>query len=158
MSVVDVLTPEQRKFNMRRIKGQDTRLELMVRRELHARGFRFRLHRKDLPGSPDLVFPKYRVCLFVNGCFWHGHDCNKFKLPTTRREFWENKITGNRERDRRVIALLNEENWRVLTVWECAIRGAERLPMEDVIHNCITFMQFETSRLASEIRSNPQAQ
>ena len=118
--MVDVLTPEQRRLNMSRIRGKDTKPELMLRHGLHARGLRYRLHRKDLPGRPDMVFPRYRAAILVHGCFWHGHDCPLFKLPATRREFWAAKIEGNQARDARDIAGLAAAGWRVLVVWECA--------------------------------------
>lgn len=90
--MADVLTPEQRRLNMSRIRGRDTKPELLLRRGLHARGLRFRLHRKDLPGCPDLVFPRFRVTVFVHGCFWHGHECPMFKWPGTRTDFWRRKM------------------------------------------------------------------
>src|SRR5262245_20506194 len=93
--MADVLTPEQRRLNMSRIRGADTKPERLVRSALHARGFRFRLHRRDLPGKPDLALPRYRAVILVHGCFWHGHKCSLFQLPETRREFWEAKIRGN---------------------------------------------------------------
>ena len=92
--MVDVLTPEQRRLNMSRIRGKDTKPELLLRHGLHARGLRYRLHRKDLPGRPDMVFPRYRAAILVHGCFWHGHDCPLFKLPATRREFWAGQDRG----------------------------------------------------------------
>src|ERR1700719_1649815 len=97
----DVLTPEQRRLNMSRIRGRDTKPELLLRRGLHAAGLRFRLHTERLPGRPGLVFPRYRAAILVHGCFWHGHDCPLFKLPATRSEFWASKIAGNRTRDNR---------------------------------------------------------
>jgi DNA mismatch endonuclease, patch repair protein len=121
--MTDVLTPEQRRFNMSRIRGRDTAPELLVRSGLHARGFRFRLHEKRLPGHPDLVFPRYRTVLFVHGCFWHAHGCRFSKLPRTRESFWKQKIGRNADRDRQVINTLMDEGWRVLVIWECALRG-----------------------------------
>ncbi len=106
------------------IKGKNTKPELIIRKSLHAKGFRFRLHVRDLPGKPDLVFPKYGAVLFVNGCFWHGHGCKYFKVPGTRTEFWLEKIGSNKERDERSTALLITAGWRVATVWECAVRSA----------------------------------
>ncbi|WP_080439938.1 very short patch repair endonuclease [Burkholderia ubonensis] len=138
--MIDVLTPEQRRFNMSRIGGRHTRPELLLRQGLHARGLRFRLHGRDLPGCPDLVFPKYGVCLFVNGCFWHGHGCTLFKMPKTRAEFWENKIAGNRQRDARATATLLDLGWRVLVVWECAIRGRYRIGIDEVLDICERFL------------------
>lgn len=110
------------------IRGRDTKPEFIVRRGLHARGFRFRLHDRRLPGSPDLVLPRYRAVIFVHGCFWHGHDCYLFRLPGTRREFWQAKIEGNVLRDARTEAALLATGWRVMSVWECAFRGRDRLP------------------------------
>jgi DNA mismatch endonuclease (patch repair protein) len=105
------------------IRGRDTRPEKLIRSELHRRGFRFRLHSKRIPGRPDLVLPKYRAVVFVHGCFWHGHDCPLFRLPGTRRAFWEEKINRNRARDGEVKRAVLAAGWRHLTVWECAIRG-----------------------------------
>ncbi|WP_236629793.1 very short patch repair endonuclease [Pseudohaliea rubra] len=118
---------------MSRIRGRDTRPELLVRKGLHALGFRYRLHDKRLPGRPDLVFPRFGAVILVNGCFWHGHDCHLFRLPATRRGFWQQKIESNRVRDARNLRLLEDAGWRVLVVWECALKGKERLPVELVI-------------------------
>ena len=101
------------------IKGKNTRPEMLVRRGLHAMGFRFLLHDKRLPGKPDLVFPKYRAAIFVHGCFWHGHDCPAFKWPKTREAFWRAKILNNIARDQRHNALLRQSGWNVIVVWEC---------------------------------------
>lgn len=120
---MDNVEAKVRSRMMSSIRGKDTKPELIVRRYLHASGFRFRLHRKDLPGRPDLILPKWRVALFVHGCFWHGHrNCRYFRFPRTRPEFWEVKIQGNRERDTRAERLLSEQGWRVLRIWECALR------------------------------------
>ena len=126
---------------MSRIRGANTRPELLLRRGLHARGLRFRLHRKDLPGKPDLVFPKRRAVILVHGCFWHGHGCPMFKLPATRAEFWRSKIAGNQERDRNAIAALRAGGWRILVVWECSLRGPARRPADEVIGICGDFLQ-----------------
>ena len=104
------------------IRSKNTRPELVVRSFLHRKGFRFRLHRKDLPGTPDLVLPKYRTVIFVHGCFWHGHDCRYFRLPKTRTDFWDEKISGNRARDAKNRELLLHSGWNVLEVYECEIR------------------------------------
>ncbi len=135
---------------MSRIRGRDTKPELLLRRGLHARGLRFRLNRKDLPGRPDLVFPRYRAVIFVHGCFWHNHDCPMFKWPATRVEFWRKKIQGNRERDSAVLATLAKENWRVLIIWECALRGPRRRPLENIIQEVIGW--FEGSDRAGVIQ------
>lgn len=131
--MADVLTPEQRRLNMSHIRGKDTKPELILRHGLHARGLRYRLHRKDLPGCPDMVFPRYRAVILVHGCFWHGHDCPMFKLPATRREFWAAKIAGTRARDERAMAALSAAGWRVLVVWECALKGPARHPAGSII-------------------------
>lgn len=108
---------------MSSIKGKNTVPEVLVRRFLHARGFRFRLHRRDLPGRPDLVLPRRRVAVLIHGCFWHGHSgCRYFRLPGTRTEFWSAKIAANVGRDARTERALAELGWRVFLVWECAIR------------------------------------
>lgn len=121
--MVDSLTPEQRSAQMSRIRGTNTKLEVLVRRALHARGFRYRLGGAGLPGRPDIVLPKYGTVVFVHGCFWHGHSCPLYRLPKTRPEFWADKIGKNRSRDERVVAELESAGWRVLTVWECSLRG-----------------------------------
>lgn len=131
--MADVLTPEQRHLNMSRIRGRNTKPELILRRGLHRRGLRFRLHRKDLPGRPDMVFPQYRGAVLVHGCFWHGHDCPMFRMPATRQEFWAEKIAGNQARDMRAITGLSATGWRVLVVWECALRGPARRPLDSVL-------------------------
>ncbi|MCG9084115.1 very short patch repair endonuclease [Laribacter hongkongensis] len=121
--MTDIVDPATRSRMMSGIRGKDTRPEMLVRKALHARGFRFRLHVKDLPGRPDIVLPKFRAVIFVHGCFWHGHDCRYFKVPQTRTGFWLDKIGKNQERDRRQLEKLGQQGWRVLVVWECAIRG-----------------------------------
>lgn len=115
------------------IKGRNTKPEMIVRRGLHALGFRFRLHRRDLPGNPDVVLPRYRAAVFVHGCFWHGHDCALFKWPKTEEAFWREKITGNRERDTAVRVELRSRGWRVLDIWECSIRGRGKLGIEGML-------------------------
>lgn len=137
---MDVLTPEQRRLNMSRIKGKNTRPELLLRRGLHAKGLRFRIHVSDLPGKPDLVFAKYRAALLVNGCFWHGHNCQLFKIPATNSDAWAEKIAANHARDLKAVASLKLRNWRVLTVWECCLRGTGRLPLSEVIDYCASFV------------------
>lgn len=117
---------------MAAVSGKNTKPELLIRKALHRRGFRYRLHDRSLPGKPDLVLPKYKAVIFVNGCFWHHHDCHLFKWPSTRKEFWREKIEGNRARDIEAVKRLRSTGWRVLTVWECALKGKTRLP-EDVL-------------------------
>lgn len=120
----DNLTKEQRKKAMSSVRQQDTKPEKLVRSFLHRLGFRFRKNVSSLAGKPDVVLPKYRTVIFVNGCFWHGHkDCKKAVLPTTRREFWEQKISSNVSRDARNIELLQQEGWRVITIWQCQLKN-----------------------------------
>jgi len=122
--MADVLTPEQRRRCMAAIRGKDTKPEKIVRSLAHRMGYRFRLHRKDLPGRPDLVFPCRRKVIFVHGCFWHQHPgCRFASRPATRPEFWAKKLSGNRARDRRVQAELRRQGWKVLVVWECQTRN-----------------------------------
>lgn len=115
------------------IRGKDTKPEMIVRKGLHAAGFRYRLHVKDIPGKPDLVFPGRRAVVFVNGCFWHGHDCRFFRMPSTRQEFWSEKIEANKVRDREVSDRLAREGWRQLVIWECALRGVPESQTAGVI-------------------------
>ena len=119
VDVVDIVT---RSRMMAGIKGKNTKPEKLVRSLLHRQGFRFRLNVRDLPGKPDIVLPRYRAVIFVNGCFWHGHDCVRFKWPKTRTEFWRKKIEDNRANDQKVTQTLLAEGWRVGVVWECSIR------------------------------------
>jgi len=114
------------------IRGKNTKPELLIRKGLHARGFRYRLH-CDLPGKPDICLPKHRAVIFVHGCFWHGHDCHLFKWPGTRPEFWRAKIARNREVDAAAEAAVLAAGWRVATVWECALKGKERLTVEHIV-------------------------
>lgn len=125
--MVDVVDKVTRSRMMSGIKGKNTKPELLVRKALHARGFRYRLHDGALAGKPDLVFPKYQAVVFIHGCYWHGHDCHLFRLPATNTEFWSGKIAGNRLRDEENVRLLTGSGWRVLAVWECALRGKARV-------------------------------
>lgn len=138
--MVDVLTVDQRRLNMSRIRGRDTKPEMLIRQGLHGRGLRYRLQDRGLPGRPDLVFSKAKVAIFVHGCFWHGHTCPMFKLPSTRADFWAAKIDANRARDARVKTALMDLDWRVLTVWECSLKGPARWPVEGVLDCCNAFL------------------
>ena len=119
--MADTLSPEDRSERMSRIRGTDTGPEWLVRRHLHAAGFRFRLHAKELPGRPDLVLPKHGLVVFVHGCFWHGHWCQRGRIPGTRAAFWAQKFEANKRRDAKNVRALRRAGWRVLTVWECSI-------------------------------------
>ena len=122
--MADNHTPEVRSYIMSQIRSKDTKPELIVRSYLHCSGFRFRLHRKDLPGRPDIVLPRYRVLIMVHGCFWHAHQdpkCNVFKWPTSRQDWWRTKLTRNRERDESRQHELQELGWKVIVIWECQL-------------------------------------
>lgn len=136
------------------IRGTNTRPELLVRKGLHARGFRYRLHDRHLPGRPDLVFPRYRAVIFVHGCFWHGHDCHLFKWPSTRREFWRRKIEGNREVDALAVKRLRDGDWRVGVVWECALKGKTRLPGDVSTARCANWLCSDRRSLV--VRGSPE--
>jgi DNA mismatch endonuclease (patch repair protein) len=125
------------------IKGKNTRPEMILRKGLHALGWRYRLHGRGIPGKPDLVFAGRRALIFANGCFWHGHDCHLFKWPKTRSEFWREKIAGNVARDLRVREQLLTDGWRIAEVWECTLKGRERLPLDEVLTACDGFLRGE---------------
>jgi DNA mismatch endonuclease, patch repair protein len=131
--MVDVVSPKTRSQMMSGIRGKNTKPEVKIRKALYRKGFRYRLHVKSLPGKPDLVFPKYNAVIQINGCFWHGHNCHLFKWPSTRPEFWRNKILSNTERDIKIVFELERLGWRVLTIWECAVKGRYRKPFETLI-------------------------
>ena len=125
--MADNLDPLARSTLMGKIGAKDTTPELIVRRGLHAAGLRYRLHASDLPGKPDLVFSRHRAVIFVHGCFWHGHDCPAFRMPSTRKEFWVDKIARNRERDQTNLRSLATLDWRVGVVWECSVRRVSQV-------------------------------
>lgn len=146
----DVVDKVTRSRMMSGIKGKDTKPELQIRHALHKRGFRYRLHVKGIPGKPDLVFPKYKALLQVHGCFWHKHECHMFKWPKSRTEFWKEKINANAVRDRQIDLRLAELDWRVLTVWECALRGKTRRAHDDLMNEIEAWL-----RLGEPSRSIP---
>ena len=134
--MIDIVSKEQRSRNMSRIRGRDTRPELVVRRIAHRMGFRFRLYRKDLPGTPDLIFPKHRLAVFVHGCYWHRHNGCRFAYsPKSRVEFWTKKFEQNVERDSRNQTALRDLGWRVLVIWECETRDYGIV--EDRLRKCL---------------------
>lgn len=123
--MADIMTPQQRHDCMAAVKGKDTKPEMLVRRFLHAAGFRYGLHNRRLPGTPDIVLRKHKTVIFVNGCFWHGHEgCKYAHLPQTNAEFWRAKIERNRARDARDTATLRSQGWRVIVIWECELKTA----------------------------------
>lgn len=148
--MADVVAPAVRSRMMSGIKGTNTRPELLLRKGLHAKGLRFRLHDKRLPGKPDLVFPSRRAVLFAHGCFWHVHDCHLFKWPATRAEFWKEKLTGNVVRDQRDLDALHDLGWRAGIVWECALKGRTRLSEEVVIARCAAWLRSDEEHLEVE--------
>lgn len=143
--------PSARRRNMAAIRGADTRPEMQVRRAAHALGYRFRLHVKDLPGRPDLVFPGRRKVIFVHGCFWHRHGCRNSVLPRARREWWEAKLDGNVQRDRRNREALEVASWSVLVLWECELRDPESL--KTILRDFLGPSPRTTAVLASEVSS-----
>lgn len=139
---------------MSAIRGKNTKPELMVRRHLHRCGFRYRLHRRDLPGSPDVVLPKWKAAVFVHGCFWHGHQkCRYFRVPATRTDFWKTKIRGNAKRDARAEAALRQSGWRVIVVWECALRDDADNALRELVQHIQS--NSVTAQIMSEASQRP---
>lgn len=132
---------------MAAIRATDTRPELLIRKALHARGFRYRLHVKGIPGRPDMVLPKYRAAIFVHGCFWHGHGCSLFRWPKTREEFWRTKIRSNVDRDATMQARLSDAGWRIATIWECSVKGRNRRPLTEVIDSLASWLSSDEKEL-----------
>ncbi len=139
--MTDIVSPEKRSKMMAGIKGKDTKPEMILRRGLHGLGFRYRLHDRNLPGKPDMVFPRYKAVIFAHGCFWHGHSCHLFKWPSSNEEFWHIKIERNMELDKQNIIRLQEMGWRTGTVWECALKGKYKINREEVIELCAQWLQ-----------------
>lgn len=125
--MADTVSPETRSKIMAKIKGSNTTPEVIVRRLLHKKGFRYRLHRKDLPGSPDLVLSKYRAVVFVDGCLWHGHNCKTWHRPKSNTAYWRKKIAANKERDQKQTDELRRRGWNVIRVWECQTKDEETM-------------------------------
>lgn len=124
---MDVLTKKERSKRMSLIRSKDTKPELLVRHLIHSLGYRYRLHRKDLPGRPDMVFPARKKIIFVHGCFWHGHECKVGHIPKSRLDYWVQKITRNNERDRSTLRRLRRMHWKCLVLWECQLHEVERI-------------------------------
>ena len=124
--MADVHNPAQRSYNMSRIRSTGTKPEMLVRQYLHAKGFRYKLHDKNLPGKPDLVLPKYCTVIFIHGCFWHGHsNCKYYKVPQTRTNWWLQKIGTNQTNDAKAILALQQQGWKIIIVWECDLKPAK---------------------------------
>ena len=121
--MADVHNKEQRSYNMSRIRSAHTKPEMLVRKFLHAKGYRYKLHDKTLPGKPDLVLPKYKTVIFIHGCFWHGNEhCKYYVVPKTKTEWWLNKINGNIANDAKAAVALQQAGWKIITVWECELK------------------------------------
>lgn len=136
---MDVHSPAVRSRNMSRIRSKNTKPEISVRMGLHAKGLRYSLNNNQLPGKPDVVFRRFNVVLFVNGCFWHGHEgCDKFRIPKTRREWWMSKINKTKSRDKKAICELRSKGWRTLTVWECQLNKTNRSDTIETLFRLIT--------------------
>jgi len=132
--MVDVLTKKQRSYNMSRIHCKNTSPEMIVRSIVHRLGYRYSLHRSDLPGKPDLVLVKHKKIIFVHGCYWHRHNCRFGRvMPSTRRKFWQRKLDGNRGRDKKNISALKKLGWKVLVVWECQLKNQKKITNK-IIH------------------------
>ena len=129
---MDTVDQQTRSRIMSSVGQRDTGAEVVLRRALHREGLRYRLHDRSLPGSPDIVFARFRAVVFVNGCYWHSHGCYRTTVPKSRREFWTGKFEANRERDAKNVRMLLEQGWRVLTVWECALRGKAASPPSNI--------------------------
>lgn len=145
--MADVVSKEKRSLMMSGIKGKDTKPELLVRKGLHKLGFRYKLHSRKLPGKPDLAFSKYNAVIFVNGCFWHMHECHLFKKPSSRVDFWTKKLNRNIELDTKALTELKERNIRVCLIWECALKGKHRLELASVLQSCSDWLESENSYL-----------
>lgn len=148
--MVDVVSKAVRSRMMAGIRGKNTKPELIIRHGVFSQGLRFRLHVGGLPGRPDLVFPRYKAVIFVHGCFWHGHDCGSFRNPATNAKFWKEKIYGNRKRDLRHVSALLSDGWRVMTIWECALRGKKTRTSERVVGRIVRWLESRSKK--AEIR------
>lgn len=144
--MTDVLSPTQRSYCMSRIRGKNTKPERLIREGLFALGFRYRLHQRNLPGCPDLVLSKYRAVIFVHGCLWHGHECELFHWPRTNPFFWRKKITRNCRNDGCNLAKLKSAGWRTLVVWECALRGKNRMNGQRLIRRVANWVLSQKGR------------
>lgn len=134
------------------IKGKNTKPEILVRHKLFALGFRYRLHNRNLPGKPDLVFQKFKTVIFINGCFWHGHDCYLFKMPSTNCDFWKIKIDTNKSNDLKNRELLLASGWRIVTIWECATKGKLKLDFNTLIESVSEFLKNDSGASSCEFK------
>jgi len=138
---VDIKSKSERSKNMSAIRSKNTKPEQKIRKALFAKGFRYRLNVSSIPGTPDIVLPKYKTVIFVHGCFWHGHkNCYLFKIPSTNRDFWKNKIEANYKRDREIMRKLSGSKWRILIIWECSLKGKYKLNFDELMEKVILFL------------------
>lgn len=145
--MVDTVDIQTRSRTMAAIKGKNTKPEILLRKAIHARGYRYRLHVINLPGKPDMVFPKYVAVIFMHGCFWHGHDCHIFKMPKSNVDFWKSKISRNKERDIEVEKKLISMGWRVGVIWECALQGKTRINFDDLLELIEAWLHSKDNKL-----------
>jgi DNA mismatch endonuclease (patch repair protein) len=145
--VADVVDRATRSRMMAGIRRRNTRIEIAIRKAMHARGFRFRVDDRRLPGRPDMVLPKWHAVVLIHGCFWHAHDCGLCRIPSTRPEFWRDKLVGNAERDARNQLALQGQGWRVATVWECALRGRGEKATSDVADSLAEWLRGHSALL-----------
>ncbi|MDE0310374.1 MAG: very short patch repair endonuclease [Acidiferrobacterales bacterium] len=131
--MADVFDKAKRSRIMASITAKDTKPEMTIRKALHRNGYRYRLHDRTLPGTPDLTFRKFKAVIMVHGCFWHGHDCTLFRMPATNQKYWSDKISNNQKRDQKVRQELLDLGWRVLIIWECSMKGRHRTVLDDLI-------------------------
>lgn len=139
--MTDVHDPATRSRNMAAVRARDTKPELMIRRAVHGAGLRYRLNVRDLPGKPDIVLPRYRAVVFVHGCFWHRHDCDLFRWPESRTEFWREKLDANAARDVKAADALEEAGWRQAVIWECALKGRKKRDFQDTMQRLIAWIR-----------------
>lgn len=148
--MADIVSAHTRSRMMSGIRSTNTKPELLLRRGLHKLGYRYKLNDSSLPGSPDMVFPRYNAVIFANGCFWHRHNCHLFKMPSTRSEFWNNKFDANVAKDRRAVEALLSMGWRVCVVWECAMKGKTRISSERLFSICDHWLQSSEQEILIE--------
>lgn len=138
---MDVHDQQTRSRNMAAVRARDTKPEMMIRKVLHASGLRYRLNLRDLPGKPDIVFPRHRAVVFVHGCFWHRHECDLFRWPESRTEFWRDKLNANATRDMKAAEALGRAGWRRAVIWECALKGRKKRDFQDTMQRLIAWIR-----------------
>lgn len=139
-TLVDIVDKKTRTRMMASVKNKNTSPELHIRKALFARGIRYRLHDRKLPGAPDIVFPKYKAVIFIHGCFWHNHNCKYGRLPATNRSFWELKLRGNAERDQQIVAKLNALGWRTRVIWLCSLKNKQTFVSDKDVEEIINWL------------------